>query len=330
MDCHSLVPTDKWMACEKVRRLKNCQLKERGDCCVCGLYVSQHELCRWTEKGENIGLQHLMEVFFAILCYTMLQENRSTSSAQQNASDSSSDEDSVSHIYLRHIRFIKEKWYTQLKKESKSILSDHLNAILQIDRYTLAHKQKYKRYLDTYLAKRGLPNVDDQTVDTVYESMDLNFYSTLFDEYFCERDSFNLVRNLGGYGPNPYTKHSFLSVHVSSDLNSCVGFICMSEYLTYTEKLGRRIRVEGIVSCPFYRLRKSEDAKLGAANTLISYLDEYRAGEKITVNPIARNKSWKNRLAEIPFFVDNAGNRIKKEEERLKRSRVSDASSSKS
>ena len=163
--------------------------------------------------------------------------------------------------------------------------------------------------------KRGLPLEIEQ-----YTSIDMRHYSLLFEEYFAGRLSWNTVHNFGGYGPsNKYTKHSFITVHVTPDLNSCVGFICMREHLNAS----RNIQVQGIVACPFYRHKSiREEGKLGVANTIITYLDDYRCDTNIIVNPI-RNTNWKTRLSEISFFVDNSGKRIVSEERVSKKNKVS-------
>jgi hypothetical protein len=108
-------------------------------------------------------------------------------------------------------------------------------------------------------------------------------------------------------------------MHVKDDWKSCVGFVCMREYLKAPEK---NLSIRGIVTCPFYRFSKAnERGTLGAANSFIAFLDEYRTGRLVTVDPIMHNHAWSNRLADIPFFRDSTGNRIERTEERRPRSK---------
>ena len=196
-------------------------------------------------------------------------------------------------------------------------LPPHLVEVIDGAEFTAKHvldeKPLYEKYLTSYLAARELNTCTD-----VYRTMKTDHYSTLFDEYFCRRST-GLVNTFGGAGPNDLDRQSFVTMHVKDDWKSCVGFVCMREYLKAPEK---NLSIRGIVTCPFYRFSKAnERGTLGAANSFIAFLDEYRTGRLVTVDPIMHNHAWSNRLADIPFFRDSTGNRIERTEERRPRSK---------
>ena len=72
--CDTLVPTGKWTACDKIEQLEGMRLLRRGDCCAHSLPVKIYDLYKWTEQkmNSNLGLQHLVEVFYAVLCHAAL------------------------------------------------------------------------------------------------------------------------------------------------------------------------------------------------------------------------------------------------------------------
>lgn len=323
MGCEQLLPNEKWTACEKIEQLRgienmHCVVKvtDRGeDCCVCSLHVQMYELYRWNERtvNGNVGLRHLVETFYAILCHIILSEYN------PNESDVESD-DEIGYgsvpAYVRHVKFIRNNWYELMV--DKTLLSHNLVAIIENGTFRQSNigqeRDMYIKYLKHYLAARDL----DLNLER-YTRMRTAYYSQLFDEYF-EGRSTGLVNTFGGYGPNEYTKHSFVTVHVKNDNESCVGFVCLREYL----QSNRSLSMQGIVSCPFYRTCQSnEHGKLGAANSLILYLSRYRMGRNITVAPISQNVRWMNRLADFPFLVDPRGEAIEKREEGQKRQRLS-------
>ena len=322
MECEELLPTEKWTACDKVEQLRGIQnmhcvvkVTERGkDCCVCSLHIQMYELYRWNERviNGNVGLRHLVETFYAVLCYIILCDYNPTETDVD--SDDEIEYGSISH-YVRHLGFIRRNWYDFMV--DKSSLSHHLVAIIETatfkQRNIDGERNMYIKYLEHYLAARDL----DRNLES-YTRMRTAHYSQLFDEYF-EGRSTGLVNTFGGYGPNEYTKHSFVTVHVRNDSKSCVGFVCLQEYL----QSNRSLSMQGIVSCPFYRTCQSnEHGKLGAANSLILYLNRYRKGRNIQVEPISQNGRWRNRLADFPFFVNSRGEPIEKGEERQKKQKL--------
>tara|TARA_B100000475_G_C15017177_1_gene322759 strand:- start:496 stop:1467 length:972 start_codon:yes stop_codon:yes gene_type:complete len=321
MECDKLLPSGKWTACEKLEKLNNmqnmhCTIKvtDAGkDCCVCSLHVKMYELYRWTERkvNGNIGLQHLIEIFYAILCYFILHEYKPMEADVD--SDDEIEFGILSH-YTRHIEFIKRNWYSLIS--DKTSLSHYLTKIIETASFKCSsidqEKDLYIKYLENYLSARNL----DIHLET-YTQMHTAHYSQLFDEYFEGRHT-GLVNSFGGYGPNEYTKHSFVTAHVKNETNSCVGFVCLQEFL----KSDRNLSMQGIVSCPFYgSCQSNENGKLGAANSLILYLGRYRRGRNIEVDPISQNARWKNRLADFPFFVNSKNQPFEKVEERHKKQR---------
>lgn len=323
MQCDKLFPSGKWTACEKIEQLHeienmHCTVKVTDlgqDCCVCSLHIKMYELYRWNEKkiNGNIGLQHLVEIFYAILCYFMLYKYDQTAEADADSDDEI--EYGLMSYYTRHISFIRTNWYSFMA--DKTSLSHYLITIIESSTFKAKKVEKekdlYINYLKKYLAARGL----DTNLE-IYKHIHTAHYSQLFDEYF-EGRSTGLVNSFGGYGPNEYTKHSFLTAHVKDDHRSCVGFVCLQEYL----KSERNLSMQGIVSCPFYRsCQSTKIGKLGVANSLILFLNRYRAGRNIQVDPITQNVSWRNRLADIPFFVDSQNQPLQKVEERHKKQKT--------
>ena len=320
MECDKLFPTNKWIACEKLEQLDaiksmNCVVKVTAkgkDCCVCSLHIRMYELYRWTEKATNgnLGLQHLIEIFYAVLCHLMLFDGDAGTSDVE--SDDEIEYGSIAR-YLRHVRFIRINWYDLMDKTS---LPQPLVAIIETATFKNTNveteRKIYTEYLEHYLTARNL----DLNID-YYRRMHTAHYSQLFDEYFDGRVS-GLVNRFGGCGPNPYTKHSFVTVHLKNDAKNCVGFVCLQEY-----SQTNRMSMQGIVSCPFYRkCQANQPGELGAANSLIFFLERYRTGRNIVVDPISQNPKWNNRLADIPFFVSSRGRRLEKREDEHKKPKL--------
>lgn len=316
-----MFPRGKWTACEKIEQLhdiKNMDCTKVTDsgqeCCVCSLHIKMYELYMWNERrtNGNIGLQHLIETFYAILCYLILFKYNP---AEADVDSDDEIENGLTSHYTRHIEFIKTNWY-QLMAD-KTSLSPYLITIIESSTFKAKkieeEKDLYSRYLKEYLAARGL-DIDLET----YKHIHTAHYSRLFDEYF-EGRSTGLVNSFGGFGPNKYTKHSFLTAHVNDDHRSCVGFVCLREYL----KSERNLSMQGIVACPFYRSCQSPKiGKLGAANSLILFLNRYREGRNIQVDPISQNIQWNNRLADVSFFVNSHNQPLQKREEPHKKQKL--------
>lgn len=329
MDCETLLPRQKWVACEKLERLQNIhelnltvKVTDTGKaCCVSSLHGKMYDLYRWDERQENgnIGLEHLVETFYAVLCYTVLHPQSELV-----------DDDEIEYVdlkhWVRHLNFIRNQWYDLITDKTR--LSPHLNTIIQNSTFTTANVDGetdiYAGYLTEYLRARDL-NLEFRT----YKDMSNAHYAQLFDEYFDGRHQ-GLVNVFGGYGPNEHTKRSFVTVHVKTDFKSCVGFVCLKENLQHDEPA---LEMRGIVACPFYRrCHSNENGRLGAANSLIAYLNRHRNGHTIRVDPIRENIKWSNRLADFPFFVNSKNERLQKREtcDSNKRQKISEAASSSS
>ena len=153
MECDKLLPIRKWTACEKIEQLHNiknmnCTVKvtDQGkDCCVCSLHIKMYELYRWNQrkKDGNVGLQHLVETFYALLCYLILCEYNPTETGVVDDDDS---DDEIGYgiisLYTRHLHFIKANWYELMV--DKTSLSHYLIVIIENSTFKQSNIEKEK------------------------------------------------------------------------------------------------------------------------------------------------------------------------------------------
>ena len=304
--CDNIIPLGKWRACEMIEKL---QLRELGilkkdSCCIYSLHVAEFDLIDWFEGSLNDNMRHVVSIFLAIVSYYMV---RIYKESFETVEPKKSDMHRVK--YKRFVGFLREFWETGGNKEKYV-----LNAIRLHHKTPSSEIQILDEYLNVYLKERDIP------LDVLEENLDFSFYDTLFEEYFTERRSQNIVHKWGRQ--DPAYNSSLVTVHTNRECMSCVGFVCYYESVHGS----RNPIMQGIVSCPFYRAAFSNsDNVLGAANTILVYMEtriQKYGCKRLEVNPIEANEDWKIRLSKIPFIVNGYGERIEgSKEARQKRKR---------
>ena len=322
--CDQIIPAGKWKACSMVDKMKDIrQLKKnqiesstffkrfKEKCCVYSLHVAELPLVKWDYNSPS--LQHVVEIFLAIVCYYMIVEYPSSEELSKP-----SKKDTHRLAFLRHLHFLEEHWIKNTTDTGKS--GDFIKVVSLIAKDVSKHSKDFNSYLIDYLERRGIKEPKetlDTTISTLKEKLDFSFYDTLFEEYFTIRRSSNIIYRWGGDEEidTAYNKQ-LITTHTRPGCNSCVGFVCFIE-----SKSGNRLpEMQGIVSCPFYRAAYSnEKYALGPANTIIDYLHIKLEGKLLKVDPISSNTDWKNRLSKIHFIVDPYGNPIKGQNRKRKR-----------
>ena len=210
---------------------------------------------------------------------------------------------------------MQKHWIKNTTDTGKS--GDFITVVSLIAKHVSKHSKDFNSYLIDYLEIRGIKE-PEETLDTIISTLKERLF-ILFEEYFTVWRSSNVIYKWGGDEEidTAYNKQ-LITTHTRPGCNSCVGFVCFIE-----SKSGNRLpKIQGIVSCPFYRAAYSnEKYALGPANTIIDSLHIRLEGKLLEVDPTSFNTDWKNRLSKIHFIVDPYGNPIK--EQNIKRKRVS-------
>lgn len=314
--CDQIFPKGKWTACSMIEDIKRAQYLKKinknlsyfkrfeSKCCLYTLHIAEFPLLQW--NNDNPYLSHVIEIFLAIVCYYMLYRY-----PKSKEIDNDRKRDINKRYFLEFIEDLREIWVD--KTQNTGIAGQFLNNVTLCRKKFLEEKELYESYLTEYLTKRNIPN------DVLTKEINFSHYLTLFDEYFTRRKTRNLITNWGYHNAddivdNAYTKR-LITTHARLECDACVGFVCFVQ----SKSLHMPAKMQGIVSCPFYKTTFSNEKYiLGSANTILHYMHEKLQGRKLQVDPID-NPDWKNRLSQIPFIVDPYGKPIMKSQTTRKR-----------
>lgn len=284
---------------EKIRELSMIE-DNQTKCCVFGLHITELPLIHWDSKLLNPSIQHVIEIFLAIVSYYMtVQYPKSEEFSATNKVDVHR------RKFQTYVHFIKKHW-----KTGTNWVKEFLDKIELKMKTPDSELIECRAYLIQYLANRGI------SIDVMEKELDFLYYDIVFEEYFTERQTKNIVYKWGKRGnEDPANESKLITTHVNSQCTSCVGFVCFTES-------NRIPKMQGIISCPFYRATYSnEEHVLASANTILAYLqnrimnDDRLQNKLLEVNPILQNVDWINRLSKIPFIVDVNGKPIQAEED---------------
>lgn len=308
MLCEKLFPTKRWKSCnmavdiDRVKDLKKHQTENssffqrfKPKCCLYTLHVAELPLLKW--NVDNPHLKHVVEIYLAYLCYYMIYKYPNSEELKKNANK----KDLYRLTFSRHLEFLKKHWMS--KTNDTGSTGKFIRTVSLDKKKCLEFIDNFKLYLTHYLEHRRIPQ---DVLNS--EHLDFSFYRELFEEYFTER-SCNLICRWGdGDFLDPAYNKIFVTTHTRPQCDACVGFVC---YINSTNK-SRRPKMQGIVSCPFYRAAFSnQEYILGSANTILHHMHEKLQGELLEVDPILFNTAWRNRLSSIDFIVDTHGQHFK-------------------
>ena len=287
--------------------------KNIQQCYICNLVIKTYDLYNWREKnGFNVGLKNMIEVFMAVLCFKILHSTTPEDIKQNDIEELAS-----------HLDFIETFWYKRYQSYAKHNPDEnpYLANILEncftknsfwknyLENYQLSNEiqEMCKNYLETYLSVRSLGGLISYNFEDMKSNKILKHYDALFDEYFNERLSLNVVNMFGRFCSTSNNRHVFITAHTRETVDSCVSFVCMKDTQEKSEKI---IRIQGIVTCPFFRCYSKgmqQEPEIGGAHSLMHYLNNYRGDRKVRVDPID-NKKWQQRLKNFGFLVNYYGN----------------------
>lgn len=308
MSCEKLFPAKKWKSCnmavdiDRVKDLKKLQTENitffqrfKINCCLYTLHVAELPLLKW--NVDNPHVKHIVEIYLAYLCHYMIYEYPNSEEVKNQKK-----RDLYRSTFSRHLEFLKKHWLT--KTSNTGFTGEFIKNVCLNRKECSKFTDNFKSYLTQYLRQRRIPQ---DVLNS--EHLDFNFYQELFEEYFTGLDSHNLISKWGNDDfLDPAYNKILVTTHTRPECDACVGFVCYVE----PTNTSRRPKMQGIVSCPFYRAAFSnQEYILGSANTILHHMHEKLQGRLLEVDPISSNKSWKNRLSLIDFIVDTNGERIK-------------------